>query len=255
MLELAEDYEAPTFDEVPTPDAALFLAAIDHSSGYDAAHVVDGEGPFRGSALLWAKALAEERARPGLLAAAPLSEVTGEEVAELLAVDGDTVSRPDERAELWRDASRVLTADYGSTASGLIEAAGGRLGGPGGLVERLASIRAYSDPLAKKSFLVAKIWDRRGWLDVADPGSWQVCADNVLMRLALRSGLVEPSDDVDAVRSATRDALRELADASGVSPPVLDDLLWERGRDDADLLGADAGDLREPPRPAGTFYW
>jgi hypothetical protein len=36
---------------------------------------------------------------------------------------------------------------------------------------------------------------------------------------------------------------------------VLDDLLWELGRDDPDLLGAQAGDLREPERdPAVAWY-
>ena len=67
-----------------------------------------------------------------------------------------------------------------------------RLGGRGGLLGSLARYEAYGDPLAKKSFLFAKICARRGWLEVRDPESWEVCADNVLMRLALRSGLVHP---------------------------------------------------------------
>ena len=38
-------------------------------------------------------------------------------------------------------------------------------------------------------------------------------------------------------------------------PPVLDDLLWELGRDDPDPLGTAAGDVREPPRePGSTWY-
>ncbi len=89
---------------------------------------------------------------------------------------------------------------------------------------------AYSDPLAKKAFLFAKICERRGWLAVADPESWEVSADNVLMRLALRSGLVAPGP-LERVRPATRAALKELAAATGLSPPVLDDLLWELGRE------------------------
>ena len=118
----------------------------------------------------------------------------------------------------------------------------------------LARYEAYSDPLAKKAFLFAKIAERRGWLSVRDPHNWQVAADNVLMRLALRSGLVAPGE-LDEVRSATRDAFRDLADRSGLSPPVLDDMLWELGRDDPDLLGHSAGDLREPERdPDSAWY-
>ena len=81
-----------------------------------------------------------------------------------------------------------------------------------------------------------------------------MCADNVLMRLALRSGLVEPVELAD-VRAATRDAFKQVAERSGVPPPVLDDLLWELGRDNPDLVGAEGGDLHEPPRdPASHWY-
>ena len=118
----------------------------------------------------------------------------------------------------------------------------------------LAEFEAYADPLEKKSFLFCKIAARRGWLRAADPEKWEVCADNVLMRLALRSGLVRDGP-VEEVRAATRDAFKRVAERAGMSPPVLDDLLWELGRDDSDLIGRDAGDVREPERPAGTVWY
>lgn len=252
---LLAEYEPPSFEEVPTPDAALFLAAIDNSSGYERPHRVEGEGPFEGSALIWAQALAFERRRPGLLSAEALAEVGEREVAAILTVEGDAVSNPAERARLWRDAAEALSEDYSGSAEELIVASEGTLGGPGGLLSRLAAIEAFADPLQKKSFLIAKIWERRGWLAVVDPSSWEVSADSVLMRLALRSGLVAPSDDVEAVRAATRDAFREVADLAEIPPPVLDDLLWERGREDPDLVGSEAGDLREPPRRPGVHFY
>ena len=58
VRELLATYEPPSFDHVPDPDAALFLCAVDHKSGYEDSHVVDGEGPLRGSALMWAVGLA-----------------------------------------------------------------------------------------------------------------------------------------------------------------------------------------------------
>ena len=119
---------------------------------------------------------------------------------------------------------------------------------------RLSEFDAFADPLRKKAFLVAKIWERRGWLEVSDPENWEVSADNVLMRLALRSGLVEQGD-VEEVREATRDAFEQVAEAAGISPPVLDDLLWERGREDPDLIGNEAGDLTEPPRREGSVFY
>ena len=69
VKELAAGYEPPTFEEVPHPDAALFLAAIDHQTGYTKPHEVDGEGPYDGSALLWALGLRAERRAPGALTA------------------------------------------------------------------------------------------------------------------------------------------------------------------------------------------
>jgi hypothetical protein len=133
-------------------------------------------------------------------------------------------------------------------------AAGGRLGGPGGLLARLAEYEAYSDPLRKKSFLFAKICERRGWLAVEDPEHWEVCADNVLMRLALRSGLVRLGS-LDEVRAATLDALKRVGEGAGLAPPLLDDLLWELGRDNPDLLGTEGGDVCEPPRDPDSHWY
>ena len=162
---------------------------------------------------------------------------------------------PQRRAMLWRDLAAGLERDYGGSAARLLAACGGRLGGADGLIALLAAYDAYSDPLAKKSFLFAKIAERRGWLEVADPEAWEVAADNVLMRLALRSGLVAEGPLERGAGPHTREAFKRLAAAAGLSPPVLDDLLWELGRDNPDLLGRDAGDLREPPRELDAAWY
>jgi hypothetical protein len=255
VRELLGGYEPPEFAHVPDPDAAIFLCAVDHRTGYRNGHLVGGEGPFEGSALMWAVGLAAARRRPGLLTAAALDAVSGTDVADLFRIGRETVADPDGRAALWRDLAGGLRREYGGEAAALLEGAGGMLGGPGGLLDRLAAFEAYSDPLAKKSQLLAKICERRGWLEVADPEHWEVCADNVLMRLALRSGLVAPADDLDRVRAATRDAFGRVAATAAIPPPLLDDLLWELGRNDPDLLGTAGGDLREPERdPASAWY-
>jgi len=254
VRELAAGYEPPTFDHVPDPDTALFLCAVDHRTGYREPHTVAGEGPYAGSALMWAVAINATRRQPGVMTADALRNVSAEEVAGRFRIEGETVEDPARRAELWRDLARGLERDHGGKARKLLTAAGGHLGGGGGLLALLARYEAYSDPLQKKSFLFAKICERRGWLAVDDPELWEVCADNVLMRLALRSGLVAPGS-LHEVRQATVDAFKRVANASGLPPPVLDDLLWELGRDDPDLLGTEGGDLREPPRdPASSWY-
>ena len=248
------DYEPPDFSDAPGPDAALFLCAIDHSSGYEQRHLVAGEGPYSGSELLWHLGCAAERRAPGTLSALSLRNVSAAGVEDLFRVEDETASRAEERARLWRDLAEGLVADYAGSAQRLLDASEGWLRGSGGLIERLARFEAYSDPLEKKSFLFAKIAARRGWIEVRDPEGWEVCADNVLMRLALRAGLVEPGD-AETVRADTRAALKALAAEAHVSPPLLDDLLWEAGRNDPDLLGTAGGDFDAPPRPAGTWFY
>ena len=254
MRELAAGYEPPTFAHATDPDAALFLCAVDHRTGYADQHLLDGRGPLAGSALMWELGLRAARREPGFLTAAGLASVDGDRVAEAFRIDGETVVDPDRRAALWRSLAAGLSGGYDGSAANVLSAAQGCLGGAGGLLSRLAESDAFADPLAKKAFLFAKIASRRGWFTVTDPESWEVCADNVLMRLALRSGLVAPGDR-DEVRGATRAAFKAVAAEAGLEPPVLDDLLWELGRDDPDLLGSEAGDLREPPRdPDSTWY-
>jgi hypothetical protein len=254
VKKLANDYEPPTFDEVPHPDAALFLTAIDHQTGYVSPQGVDGEGPYEGSALLWALGLRAEKRAPGALTARSLLGVDPAAIAAVFRAGENTLHDPDRRAKLWDNLATGMLKSYGGQSEQLIEAGGGKLGGPKGTLALLSEFDAYADPLRKKAFLVCKIWERRGWLEVSDPENWEVSADNVLMRLALRSGLVGEGE-TEAVREATRDAFKRVAKKSGISPPVLDDLLWERGRDDPDLIGSEAGDLTEPPRPEGTLFY
>ena len=254
VRELAAGYEPPSFEHVPNPDAALFLCAIDHRTGYRRGYLVGGRGPFEGSALLWELACAEERRHPGTLSAEALREVSAAEIERLFRIGGESVAGAEVRARLWRDLAAGLIERHGGSAAALLDSGGGHLGGAGGLIAELARFDAYSDPLQKKSFLFAKIAERCGWLKVADPECWQVCADNVLMRLALRAGIVGPGD-AETVRAATREAWRRVAEEAGVTPALLDDLLWERGRDEPDLLGSAGGDVREPPRPDGTVFY
>jgi hypothetical protein len=246
VRDLWRNYTPPDFAHIPNPDAAIFLCAVDHKTGYERAHVVEGKGPLAGSELMWAVALR----RPRLLNAEALREVRESAVAELFSIGDETVADPQRRAELWRDLAAGLERDYDGSARRLLDSAGGRLAD---LLDRLAAFEAYADPLAKKSQLFAKICERRGWLSVSDPESWEVSADNVLMRLALRSGLVGEGE-LDQVRAATRDAFKRVALEAGIPPPELDDMLWELGRDDPDLLGVVA-DVSEPPRDPNSAWY
>ena len=86
---------------------------MDHRTGYRAEHTVAGEGPYFGSALLWAVALEAARREPGLLTAPALCDIDGEGVAELFRVEEETVADPERRAGLFRDLARGLERDHG----------------------------------------------------------------------------------------------------------------------------------------------
>ena len=255
VRELAATYEPPDFAEVPTPDAALFLSAIDHSTGYEEAHEVDGEGPFEGSALLWALGLRAETTAPGALTAPALRGVGRGRDRRASSGSGRTSLSDPEAAGAAVARPRRAAARATTTArpAKLIAAAGGRARrGAGAAARASAAFEAFSDPLAEEELPRRKIWERRGWLEVADPESWEVCADNVLMRLALRSGLVEQGD-VEEVRAATRDAFRQVADGPGSRRRCSTICSGSGAGRTPTCSGAEAGDLREPPRrPAGT---
>ena len=104
VRELAASYGPPGFKEVPGPDAALFLCAIDHRSRYERAHLVDGRGPFSGSALLWQLGLRAERHRPGL--SPPVLDnllwELGRDDTDLLGDDAGDLREPDrDRGSRW----------------------------------------------------------------------------------------------------------------------------------------------------------
>ena len=194
VRELAAVYEPPGFAHVPTADAALFLCAIDHKTGYAEAHEVDGRGPFEGSELLWELACFAGARRPGTLSAAAFAQSDGE-------------------------ASRELVPGRRRDRRPAPERAGAAMAGPGGGLgarpRRLGDScwpRAVAGSVARAACSVACAalsrptpipcrrrlsCSRRSPSAAAGsrspiPEHWEVCADNVLMRLALRSGLVEP---------------------------------------------------------------
>ena len=54
---------------------------------------------------------------------------------------------------------------------------------------------------------------------------------------------------------ATREVRSRPSQPPRASTAALDDLLWELGRDNPDLLGNAAGDLQEPPRDLDSTWY
>ena len=231
----------------------LVMVAMDHRLSrpgrpYEA--VVDGK-LYHGADLLYklgSKRLAED---PGFFEAHRLARVTVRDVLEWLSVEvGGRVVRPPDpevRAELLRDLGSKLLKLYDGDPYSLIVEARGYLKSPegGGFINLLKAFKAYQDPVEKKAYLLAKFLERRGVLEVVDSYNKEVPVDNHLVRIAVRTGIVEVDEatleaiaagiefDEDSdvmLRMAVRVAYKEVARAGGLDPFILDDILWSFGR-------------------------
>ncbi len=117
VRELQATYEPPDFAHVPDPDAAIFLCAVDHKTGYERSHEVGGEGPFAGSELMWELGLRAAASTPDLLSARRLRYTSAGDVAEWFRAGDETVEDPERRAWLWRDLGAGLERDCGRLRS------------------------------------------------------------------------------------------------------------------------------------------
>ena len=129
------------------------------------------------------------------------------------------------------------------------------LNGPEGVLRLLAAVACYrvSRTLAptkilfeKKSHLLAKVLERTGCWSFVDPENAEVPVDPVLVRLALRSGLVRTdgefgkalaegrrldADEAQRLRWFAMRAFKLVATTAAMQPYTLDDLLWGLGRE------------------------
>ena len=185
---------------------------------------------------------------PGLLDPARMAEL---ELSDFLSWFGPLGEargprRPAERVTLLRDAAEKLLAHYDGRVSALLDACSGRVGGPGGLRERLSAFKAFDDPLAKKTMVFAILAKKEGLWEPVDPENITVGVDYHLQRVALRSGMIKVVDEKlleklkarrfvsakehHAIRSACLNAYAFVGRCSGLSQMEIDQLFWHLGR-------------------------
>lgn len=203
---------------------------------------------YRGSDFLLQLMLALARGQPEVLEPASLSHLTLDDFLSWFSRfgEGRLPRRPAERVRLLRDTALRLIEHYNGRVSELLSACGNRIGGPGGLRERLASFKAFSDPLAKKTMVFAILACLEGLWEPEDPESITVGVDYHLQRVALRTGMVKVLDPTlrqklvkrqfvtqgehQAIRSACLEAFSILSACSGLSQLELDQIFWHLGR-------------------------
>jgi hypothetical protein len=155
-----------------------------------------------------------------------------------------TLDRLDERSRLCIDMSQKLVEHYAGQICTLIAKCQGYLAGEQGIYRLLSDFEAYSDPFKKKSSLFVTFAHQVGLFEIKDLEHLIPVMDYHMQRVLLRFGCVEvldeqlrqalikqeslPSDE--EIRSASIDAVHQLALYSGHSVFNIHDFLWPLGR-------------------------
>jgi hypothetical protein len=246
-------YPPVTDDPGRVANYFFFVVAIDHRTQRESqkySGLVDGVS-LHGSELLWALAQRRYDSDPSFFTGESMAKVTAAEIADTFRVQSPytvDIGGPGERAALLRDAGGTLARDFRGSSLDLVNRSNGFLVNfdETGLLQLLKRFEAYSDPVSKKSFLLVKFLERRGFLEIKDPVNVHVPVDNVLQRVALRTGIVrivdsrlerriracEPitSREDIAIRRAVSSAFDVLSAALRMNPTKVDDIFWEFGR-------------------------
>ncbi len=190
------------------------------------------------------------RAEPECFTASHILHATEETLGTIFSDDGvaqsSTLDRIGERLAQWQDAAQLLVRRYGGDIMNLYHEAGHHLRGKEGILARLAEFQAYSDPVEKKSFLLIMFAHRSGAWQVQDLENLRVAIDYHIMRIALRSGMVQVRDaalrrritarepvtaeEDNQIREAVREACELIVQSSKHSVFEVDNILWMMGR-------------------------
>jgi len=175
-------------------------------------------------------------------------KVLSERFAVLFSETGDpkdcTLDRLDERSRLCIDMSQKLVEHYGGQVGALIAKSQGYLVGEQGIYQLLSDFESYADPFKKKSSLFVAFAYQIGLFAIQDLENLVPIMDYHMQRVLLRFGCVEifdeplrralinqewlPSDE--EIRSASIEAVHQLARYSGHSVINIHDFLWPLGR-------------------------
>lgn len=243
----------------------IFMVSIDHRTGPHFADFVDGE-ELCGAELLWKLGELKWREDEGFFSPRRMAKVGYEEVRRwLTAPRGVAVRGPGLRWLLLRDAARWLIRLYGGRGLRLVEDA---QGSSSRIVELLRPLRAFSDPVAKKAYLLAKLLIKSGLMKEGGVEELLLPIDNHVTRVTLRLGLVRPLSSTEfqsrleldvRLRLLVREVWRAVVKRAHVDPIAMDDLLWTVGREvcrrSEALCSATRGAKTERLREVAPWAW
>ena len=241
---------SPTREPARLADFFFFNAALLFDF-YGLEATLDGQY-IKGSDLFFALARRKAGQDPEFFSAARLAELSVPDYQALYALDGDPahalISRAEERVAILRDLAHGLLRDYGGSSLALLAACEQRLRTPqgSGLLDRLSKFIGYDDPHFKKAFVLLKALVGLKLWQAQDSENLFIPVDYHLIRMALRTGLVNVTDPALAeqlhtrapaseaddweLREVIKRAYKALEEGSGLHVFVLDEIFWTIGR-------------------------
>ena len=211
----------------------------------------------KGSDLFLSLAGRKEERDPGFFSAARMADLSLDEYRAMYALDGkpenSLISRPEERVRILRELGQGLLKQYGGGSDvylfvQMLADCNQRLQSVdnAGFLDWLSQFEGYSDPHHKKAFVLLKVLDRLDLFHPQDRENLYIPVDYHLIRMALRTGLVDVTDeglarqlssrqeasqpDDDEIRQVVKLAYKELETQSRIDVFVLDEIFWTIGR-------------------------
>lgn len=173
-----------------------------------------------------------------------MKNLTVDEIKPLLS----TINRIEERVNLLNDCGKKLSEKFDGKVIRLFEMSEGFLlkKDGKGLLKLLSEFEAYKDPLSKKSVVFLHCCSDVGLLRIKDPQNFKMPIDYHMMRVALRTGIIDVIDkeletrlknkepvnekDVLMIRLKAQEAYQIISEYSMFDIPQLDLIFWSLGR-------------------------
>jgi hypothetical protein len=206
----------------------------------------------QGSELLFALARREVALDPQAFAALRMAKITTQQFNTIFSAERDascpSISRGAERARLLRETAQALQQRYDGALDKLLAESEGYLRRPDGkgVLDVFSMLPGYYDPHLKKAFVLLKIWQRLGLWEAKDQQNLFIAVDYHLLRVALRSGIVQVQDEAlaqrlrnqapstpeeeEAIRAPVKLAYKRIEELSGLDVFTLDEIFWTLGR-------------------------
>lgn len=243
------DFETPLERENAVRLLFFFMAICHDTRGLNGK--IEGKF-YHGSDYLYQCLRCQWRKNPDLFSPENMAQISVNEFLSWLSPDKGLkncrIRRPEERVRLLRDCGIKLLEHFDGKVTLLLELSNGHMKRPNrkGLTDLLSIFEAYADPLAKKTMVLTKLLNEEGLFAVRDPENVLMPIDYHVMRVALRSGMLDINEgklrqrlrlrrfvsrkDVLAIREACLKAYQTVAKLSDISVFDIDTLLWEIGR-------------------------